>query len=87
MLSNLSPEKKQNRKFRLANWFEKIRLESGQRVTQDLVEPVLLKPTRKRGVSMKSHIECVSIKQTDEVATISSIDQVTRFTAERQTIQ
>lgn len=76
------PRSEKRGKFPLQGLFEKIGPEWGQWGTQDVIEPVLLKAARERGVDARFHTECINISQTEGnvTATLKNRSNNTTYT-------
>ncbi|KAH8653939.1 FAD-binding monooxygenase-like protein [Tricladium varicosporioides] len=70
------PRSEKSGKFPLRGLFEKIGPEWGQWGTQDVIEPVLLKVARERGVDARFHTECINISQTEDKVTTTLKDRL-----------
>lgn len=69
------PRSEKVRKFPLAGLSESTGPERGQFVTQDMIEPVLLKAAKERGVDARFYTECVGVDQDEEKATATLRDR------------
>lgn len=65
------PRKEGKRSFPLMGLFSGIGPEAGQFVTQDMMEPVLLRVAKERGVDARFNTECLSVEQDEEKVTAS----------------
>lgn len=74
------PRSEKKRTFPLASLFSEVGPESGAFATQDMVEPVLLKYAKERGVDVRFYTECLGVEQDEEKVTATLKDRETGTT-------
>jgi putative polyketide hydroxylase len=69
------PRKEGTREIPFTDLFAALSPEKGQRGTQDVIEPVLLKAAREKGGEVRFHVECLGVEQDETSVTATLRDR------------